>query len=82
MFGFTGRGYLREGNFADVTVFDPTTVDPGPQTRLRDLPANGERLTAERPGGMRHVLVNGSLIRRDEIQLELEELPGVRPELS
>jgi len=82
MFGFARRGYLRKGNFADVTVFDPMTVGPGPQQRLRDLPANGERLTAEQPSGMRHVLVNGSLIRRDESQLELEELPGARPELS
>lgn len=82
MFGFERRGYLREGYFADVTVFDPTTVDPGPQRRLRDLPADGERLTAEEPSGIRHVLVNGSLIRTDEVQLELQEFPGVRPELA
>ncbi len=82
MFGFDRRGYLREGSFADVTVFDPTTVGPGPQRRLRDLPANGERLTAEEPTGMRHVLVNGSLIRRDESQLALDERPGRRPSLS
>lgn len=82
MFGFTKRGYLREGNFADVTVFDPTTVAPGPQERVRDLPADGERLTAEHPVGMRHVLVNGSLIRRDGTQLQLQELPGERPELA
>jgi len=82
MFGFEKRGYLREGYFADVTVFDPATVSPGPQRRLQDLPANGERLTAEEPVGMRHVLVNGSPIRRDEAQLSLEELPGMRPELS
>jgi N-acyl-D-amino-acid deacylase len=82
MFGFERRGYLREGYFADVTVFDPATVSPGPQRRLRDLPADGERLTAEEPSGMRHVLVNGSPIRRDEVQLSLEELPGTRPQLS
>jgi N-acyl-D-aspartate/D-glutamate deacylase len=82
MFGFAQRGYLREGNFADVTVFDPATVGPGPMVRLRDLPANGERLTAEEPTGMRHVLVNGTLIRQDETQLSLEELPGRRPALA
>jgi len=76
MFGFEKRGYLREGNFADVCVFDPSTVGPGPTRRLRDLPANGQRLTAEEPTGMRHVLVNGTPIRRDELQLELEQLPG------
>ena len=65
-----------------MAVFDPTTVGPGPQIRLHDLPANGQRLTAEEPSGMRHVLVNGSLIRQDESQLSLADLPGMRPELS
>jgi N-acyl-D-amino-acid deacylase len=81
MFGFDGRGYLRPGFAADVCVFDPATVAPGPQRRLRDLPADGERLTNEEPTGVRHVLVNGSLIRADERQLDLERLPGVRPTL-
>ena len=31
MFNFEGRGYLRPGYAADVTVFDPTAVAPGPQ---------------------------------------------------
>lgn len=79
MFGFEGRGYLRPGYAADVTVFDPATVAPGPQRRLRDLPADGERLTNEEPVGMRHVMVNGTLIRTDERQLELEHRPGTRP---
>ncbi len=82
MFGFARRGYLREGYFADVCVFDPQTVAPGPTERLRDLPANGERLTAETPSGMRHVLVNGTPIRRDEEQLELEQLPGTHAALA
>jgi N-acyl-D-amino-acid deacylase len=81
MFDFEKRGYLREGYFADVCVFDPTTVGPGPVRRVRDLPANGERLTAEEPSGMRHVLVNGTLIREDESQLELEQLPGMHAAL-
>jgi N-acyl-D-amino-acid deacylase len=81
VFGFEGRGYLREGNFADVCVFDPATVGPGPQRRLRDLPANGERLTAEEPSGMRHVLVNGALIRENESQLDLERRPGAHARL-
>ena len=59
IFGFVRRGYLREGYWADVCVFDPATVAPGPMKRLRDFPAGGERLTAEQPTGIRHVLVNG-----------------------
>ncbi|HXA32179.1 MAG TPA: amidohydrolase family protein [Acidimicrobiales bacterium] len=81
MFGFERRGYLRQGYFADVCVFDPATVGPGPQKRLRDLPANGERLTNEEPSGVRHVLVNGTLIRKDEVQLDLDELPGAHASL-
>ena len=81
MFGFEGRGYLRPGYAADITVFDPTTVAPGPQRRLRDLPADGERLTNEEPTGMRHVMVNGTLIRTDERQVDLEQLPGTRPRI-
>jgi N-acyl-D-amino-acid deacylase len=81
MFGFERRGYLREGYFADVCVFDPATVGPGPQKRVRDLPANGERLTNEEPSGVRHVLVNGTPIRKDEVQLDLAQLPGAHAAL-
>jgi N-acyl-D-aspartate/D-glutamate deacylase len=81
IFGLDRRGYLREGNFADVCVFDPATVGTGPVRRLRDLPAAGERLTYEEPVGVRHVLVNGQPIRRDEVQLDLDLRPGTRPVL-
>jgi N-acyl-D-aspartate/D-glutamate deacylase len=83
IFGFVGRGYLEEGFWADVCVFDPATVAPGPTRRVRDFPAGGERLTAEQPQGVRHVLVNGVPIRLDDRQLDvLAEPPGMRPELS
>jgi N-acyl-D-aspartate/D-glutamate deacylase len=83
MFGFARRGYLRAGYHADVCVFDPTTVAPGPTKRVRDFPADGERLTAEEPIGLRHVLVNGALIRHDGTQLDvLERPPGTRPEIA
>jgi N-acyl-D-aspartate/D-glutamate deacylase len=78
IFGFTGRGYLREGGCADITVFDPSTVGPGPVRRVRDFPADGERLTADAPTGMNHVLVNGTPIRVDGESLvdQLDSLPG------
>jgi N-acyl-D-amino-acid deacylase len=83
MFGFTRRGYLREGYWADVCVFDPQTVAPGPIRRVRDFPASGERLTAEEPVGIRHVLVNGTPIRRDDAQIDLPgPLPGARPDIT
>ncbi len=49
---------------------------------MRDFPAGGERLTAEAPTGMRHILVNGTPIRRDGAQLDTtDERPGTRPEI-
>jgi N-acyl-D-aspartate/D-glutamate deacylase len=83
IFGFVRRGYLREGYWADVCVFDPETVSTGPMRRVRDFPADAERLTAEEPAGVRHVLVNGAAIRRDGSQLDpLDEPPGLRPEIA
>src|SRR3954470_24815829 len=83
MFGFVGRGYVREGNWADLCVFDPETIGTGPITRVRDFPADGQRLTAEAPTGLRHVLVNGTPIRQDEQQLDvLDHRPGVQPEIA
>jgi N-acyl-D-amino-acid deacylase len=65
IFGLVDRGYLRPGGFADVVVFDPDTVDPGPIRRVRDFPADAERLTADQPVGIRHVVVNGTPIQVD-----------------
>ena len=65
IYGFAGRGMLAEGAFADIAVFDPDTVAPGPVRRVQDFPADGERLVADAPRGMRHVLVNGTPIRVD-----------------
>lgn len=83
LFGFVRRGYLREGFFADVCVFDPQTVGPGPLRRVRDFPGDAERLTAEEPTGVRHVLVNGTEIRRDgRSTLGDGRRPGVWPEIA
>jgi N-acyl-D-amino-acid deacylase len=83
LFGFVRRGYLREGYWADVCVFDPKTVGTGPTRRVRDFPADAERLTAEEPTGVRHVLVNGTPIRVDEAQVDLRGVrPGTRPETA
>jgi N-acyl-D-aspartate/D-glutamate deacylase len=84
IFGFVRRGYLREGYWADVCVFDPETVGPGPVRRVRDFPAGAERLTAEEPSGVRHVLVNGTSIRSDGCSLldSLQQRPGMRPEIA
>jgi N-acyl-D-aspartate/D-glutamate deacylase len=68
LLGLTDRGRLTPGAWADVVVFDPATVAPGPIRRVADFPAGSERLTADHPVGVRHVLVNGAPIRTDGTQ--------------
>lgn len=81
IFRFEDRGVLRPGAFADVCIFEPDTVGPGKIRRVRDFPAGADRLTADTPTGVRHVLVNGSPIHQDgKRRLEsVEEKPGRRP---
>jgi N-acyl-D-aspartate/D-glutamate deacylase len=65
VFGLDDRGTLEVGKAADVVVVDADTVAPGPLRRVRDFPADGERLVADKPQGVRHVVVNGTVIRED-----------------
>jgi N-acyl-D-aspartate/D-glutamate deacylase len=76
VYGLADRGVLEPGRAADVVVFDPDTVAPGPLRRVRDFPADGERLTADAPTGVRHTLVNGVPIRVDG-EMDLDARPGV-----
>ena len=76
LFGFADRGVLRPGAHADVVVFDPDTVAPGPVSRVRDFPADGERLTASQPTGMHHLFVNGVEVVRDGRILDESSRPG------
>ncbi|HEX7096611.1 MAG TPA: amidohydrolase family protein, partial [Acidimicrobiales bacterium] len=71
------RGYVAPGFFADLVVLDWERLGPGPTRRVTDMPARGDRLVADRPSGIPHVVVNGTPIRRDGVvATELDELPG------
>jgi N-acyl-D-aspartate/D-glutamate deacylase len=58
LFGLRDRGQLAEGNFADIGIFDPDTVDSGPTKRVFDLPGDSLRLTSQSIG-VNKVFVNG-----------------------
>jgi N-acyl-D-aspartate/D-glutamate deacylase len=77
VYGLDDRGVIAAGKAADIVVFDPETVAPGPLRRIHDFPANGERLVADAPTGVTHTLVNGVPTRVDGAQVVFgDRLPG------
>jgi N-acyl-D-aspartate/D-glutamate deacylase len=58
VFGIRDRGALKAGYFADLFLFDPATVNRGPNRRAFDLPAGQPRLVASGVG-VQGVWVNG-----------------------
>jgi N-acyl-D-amino-acid deacylase len=75
LFGIRGRGALRPGFAADLLLFDPASVDRGPNRRVHDLPANQPRLTADAIG-VHGVWVNGRRIVDPNGVRRVEALSG------
>ena len=59
LYGLTDRGRLAVGAHADVVVFDPATIGPGPVHTRFDLPGGAGRIYGDAEG-ISHVLVNGA----------------------
>ena len=78
LFGQPDRGRLAPGAAADLVVLDLAQLDPGPLRRVRDLPGDEERLVADDPRGVEHVLVNGvSITAHGESRVRtMSERPG------
>jgi len=61
IFGLEDRGLLREGNAADLMLFDPATVGRGLSRRVFDLPGGAPRLHTD-ARGVHGVWVNGEQV--------------------
>ena len=62
--GLRDRGFLRAGAWADVVVYDPTTLAAGEAYLVRDFPADTERYVVDATG-YRAVVVNGEILVED-----------------
>ena len=60
-FGIYDRGLIRPGMAADLTIFNPDTVQPLPEDVVHDFPNNGWRLR-ERAQGIAYTVVNGQVL--------------------
>jgi N-acyl-D-amino-acid deacylase len=61
LYGIPDRGKVAVGAWADLLLFDPTTVGISPARRTNDLPAGGMR-TVRDPIGVHGVFVNGTRV--------------------
>jgi N-acyl-D-aspartate/D-glutamate deacylase len=73
LYGLKDRGRITPGWHADLVIFDPATIDHGPERTRYDLPAGAPRLVAD-AHGIRAVLVGGVEVCHDGAATG--EMPG------
>lgn len=74
LYGLVERGRIAPGWHADLVLFDPDTVDHGPERTRYDLPAGAPRLVAD-AHGIASVLVGGVEVCRDGVATGA--MPGI-----
>ena len=62
--GFHDRGLLREGQVADIVVFDPDRIAPRMPEVVNDLPAGAKRLK-QYADGIRATVVSGQTVLKN-----------------
>lgn len=80
-YGIRDRGRLKVGLAADITIFDPRTVDAAQSSeRAYDLPGGDIGRLISKPVGMHYTIVNGRTVLKDGVNAT-GDLPGrvVRP---
>ena len=60
IWGIQDRGHLVPGYIADITIFDPETIDRGAEYYVQDVPGDGYRYTRDAIG-VSHVLIGGAV---------------------
>ncbi len=64
LWGLHDRGLVRRGMAADLVIFDPDTVGPDMPEVVHDLPSGARRLK-QTATGIKHTIVNGSVLLTD-----------------
>jgi N-acyl-D-aspartate/D-glutamate deacylase len=72
LYGLRDRGRIQVGAHADLVLFDPSRVAPGPERTVADLPGGASRLYAD-ADGYECVMVNGTAV------VEAGRLTGATP---
>ena len=64
--GFHDRGLLREGLTADITIFNPDTVEPRMPEVVHDLPSGSKRLKQYADGMLATVVAGQVVLKENE----------------
>ena len=82
IWGLPERGLLQEGYVADITIFDPDTIDRGPEYYVQDVPGAGSRYVRDAVG-VDTVIIGGEIAYEQETGYTASKrgqvLPGATP---